>query len=78
MKLFGQRHRRQTAGAVAGVDAGLFDVLHDAADDDTSCRRRWRPHPVRGVVEKFVDQDRVLAGGLEGFFDAFSQASPSL
>ena len=35
----GERVRRQRAGAVAGVDAGLLDVLHDAADDDARRRR---------------------------------------
>ena len=29
-----ERVRRQDAGAVAGVDAGLLDVLHDARDPD--------------------------------------------
>ena len=31
--LFRQRIRRQRAGAVAGVNAGFLDVLHDADDD---------------------------------------------
>ena len=37
-----ERVRRQHAGAVARVDAGLLDVLHDAADPDVARRRRAR------------------------------------
>ena len=33
-----QLERRHDAGAVAGMDAGLLDVLHDAADDDGAGR----------------------------------------
>ena len=40
--LGGERVGRQRAGAVAGVDAGLLDVLHDAGDEDVACRRRGR------------------------------------
>ena len=42
--------RRQRAGAVAGMDAGLLDVLHDAADDDALAvgrSRRRRPRSRR-------------------------------
>ncbi len=46
----GQRVRRQHARGVAGVDAGLLDVLHDAADPD-----------VGAVAERVdVDLDRLL------------------
>ena len=34
----GDAVRRHDARAVAGVDAGLLDVLHDAADDDGAGR----------------------------------------
>ena len=44
-----ERHRRQRAGRVAGVDAGLLDVLHDPAEVHLGRRRtarrrrsRWR------------------------------------
>ena len=37
-----ERHRRQHAGRVAGVDAGLLDVLHDPAEVHLRRRRRAR------------------------------------
>ena len=53
--LLAERVRRQHAGAVAGVDAGLLDVLHDAAD----------PH-LGAVAEGVdVDLDRVLEEPVE-------------
>ena len=50
-----ERVRRQHAGAVAGVDAGLLDVLHDPADPD-----------VLAVAQRVdVDLDRVLEEAVE-------------
>ena len=50
-----ERVRRQHAGRVAGVDAGLLDVLHDAADPD-----------VLAVADRVdVDLDRVLEEAVE-------------
>ena len=40
--LLGHHERRHDARAVARVDAGLLDVLHDAADDDGARSRRRR------------------------------------
>ncbi len=37
-----EAHRRQGAAGVAGVDAGLLEVLHDAADVQLRRRRRAR------------------------------------
>ncbi len=37
-----ERMRRQRAGAVAGMDAGLLDVLHDAGDEHIVRRRPGR------------------------------------
>ena len=34
-----QAVRRNRAGRIAGVNAGLFDVLHDAGDDHVAGRR---------------------------------------
>ena len=46
----GERLRREHARRVAGVDAGLFHVLHDGRDED-----------VLAVAERIdVDLDRVL------------------
>ena len=53
--------RRDDAGAVAGVDAGLLDVLHDAADDDGAGRVGDRVDvELDGVLEELVDQDRMV------------------
>ena len=50
-----ERVRRQHAGRVAGVDAGLLDVLHDPADPD-----------VLAVADRVdVDLDRVLQEAVE-------------
>ena len=50
-----ERVRRQHAGRVAGVDAGLLDVLHDPADPD-----------VLAVADRVdVDLDRVLEEAVE-------------
>ena len=42
-----QRIGRQRAGGVAGMDAGLLDMLHDAGDEDVLVRRRARRHRPR-------------------------------
>ena len=53
--LLAERVRRQHAGRVARVDAGLLDVLHDAADPD-----------VLAVADRVdVDLDRVLQEAVE-------------
>ena len=66
--LLAERVRRQHAGAVAGVHAGLLDVLHDPADPHLAARRtarrrrpRWRsPGSGRGRSR------RALAGRPRG------------
>ncbi len=62
-EVIAQGIRRKNAGAVPGMDPRLFDMLHDAADDD--------PLPVGdgihihfdGLLQELVDQDRPLGGG---------------
>src|SRR5439155_23904660 len=50
-----ERMWRQHAGAVAGVDPGLLDVLHDPADPD-----------VLAVAQRVdIDLDRVLQEAVE-------------
>src|SRR5690606_40407489 len=50
-----ERVRWQHAGRVAGVDAGLLDVLHDAADPD-----------VVAIAERVdIDFDRVFEEAVE-------------
>ncbi len=57
----GADERRHHARAVAGMNARLFDVLHDAADDDRSCGVRDGIHvELEGVLEELVDEDRML------------------
>ena len=63
----GHHERRHDAGAVAGVDAGFLDVLHDAADDH---RARRVGHAVdvelEGVLEEAIDQHRTVMGDIHG------------
>ena len=50
--------RGQRAGRVAGVDAGLLDVLHDAAEVELVAVVERVDVDLDGVVEEAVDQDR--------------------
>lgn len=52
------------------MDAGFFDVLHDAADDDDLAVGDCVDVEFGGVVEEFVDEDGVLAGCFDGAGDA--------
>ncbi len=48
------------------MDAGLFDVLHDAADDgDLAVADGVHVH-FDGVFQEFVDEDGMIRGGLQG------------
>ena len=55
-----QRHRRQRARRVAGVDAGLLDVLHDPADVDLGAVAQRVDVDLDRVLEEAVDEHRVL------------------
>ena len=55
-----ERHRRQGAGRVAGVDAGLLDVLHDPAEVHLLAVVERVDVDLDRVVEEPVDEDRVL------------------
>ncbi len=55
--LLAERVRRQHAGAVAGVHAGLLDVLHDAADPDVAAVAQGVDVDLGGVLEKAVQKD---------------------
>ncbi len=58
---------RDDAGAVAGVDAGLLDVLHHAADDDRAgVVRDAVDVELLGSLEKAVDQDRPVVRHVDG------------
>ena len=54
------------AGGVAGVDAGLFDVLHDRADDGGFAVGDAIDVDLGGVVEESIHQDRALGRGGDG------------
>ena len=57
---------RHDAGAVARVDAGLLDVLHDAADDDRARRIGHRIDvELEGVLEKAIDQHRPVVRDID-------------
>ena len=70
----GQRMGRQDHRRVAGVDAGEFDVLEDAADDDGALVRVIEVADVRdaihvhlgGVLQVLVHQHGAFGGGLDG------------
>ena len=60
---------RQHAGGVAGVDAGLLDVLHDAADVQVRAVEEGVDVDLDGVLEEAVHQHRVVLGDLGGVGD---------
>ena len=55
-----ERMRRQRAGAVAGMDAGFFDVLHDADNDGVLAVGEAVDIDFDGVGKVAVDQQRAL------------------
>ncbi len=62
----GERDRREHAGGVAGVDAGLFDVLHDAGDDDVGSVAEGVHVYFGRVFEEVVDEDGALLRIFDG------------
>ena len=64
---------RQRAGRVAGVDAGLLDVLHHATEIELAAVVERVDVDLHGVVEELVDQHRVLRGDLGGPVDVGGQ-----
>ena len=59
-QVLGDIDRRQHAGRVAGVDAGLFDVLHDAADDHVLAVGDGVYINLGRRLEEVIDQHRPL------------------
>ena len=58
---FGHHERRHDAGAVTRVDAGLLDVLHDAADDHRTCGvRDGVDVELERILEEPVDEHRPI------------------
>src|SRR5690606_2186222 len=67
LDVLGQRVRRQRAGRVTGVHAGLFDVLHDRADHHGfAVADRVHVH-FDGAVEEAIEQHRAVVGHLHSF-----------
>src|SRR5579872_138212 len=63
-----QRMGRNCAGGVAGVHAGFLDVLHDARDEHVLGAIADRIDvDLDGVMQKAVDQDRIVAGNAKEF-----------
>ena len=60
-RLIGGHH----AGRVAGVDAGLLDVLHDPGDADRLAVAERVDVDLDRVLEEAVEQQRVLLVGLD-------------
>ena len=66
------------AGAVAGVDAGLFDVLHDGTDDGRfAVAEMTIDIDLGGVFEEAVDEDGMGLGD-DGFVRGVGVAGGSL
>ena len=66
-------HRRQRACGVAGVDTGLFDVLHDPAEVQILPVEQGIDVDLDGFVEELVDEHGVLGAGLGGPLDVVGQ-----
>ena len=60
MRLAAERVRRQHAGRVARVDAGLLDVLHDPADPDVLAVAQRVDVDLDRVLHEAVEEDRAL------------------
>src|SRR5699024_5469068 len=72
--LLPQRHRWQRTGGVTGVDTGLLNVLHHAAEVDVLAIAESVDIDLDGGIQEAVDQDRVLVSDLRGARDVVTQA----
>ena len=71
-----QREGRQRAGAVAGVHAGLLDVLHHAGHEHRLAVAERVDVHLGGAAEVLVDQHRAVAGDLHGRRGCSGRAAP--
>ena len=69
-----QRDRRQDARGVAGMDAGLFDVLHHPAEVQLFAVVEGVDVDLYGVLQEAVHQHRMLRCHLGGMGDVPGQA----
>ena len=67
--------RRDHGGGIAGVDAGLLDVLHHAGDDDVLTVGDRVDVELDGVFEEPVDQDGMAGRRFHGVADVLAQVS---
>src|SRR5204862_2019500 len=58
----------QHTGGIAGVDAGFFDVLHNAGDDHVLAVGERVDIDLGGFFQKMIDENGALLGVLDGFF----------
>ena len=68
-----QRVGRQRTGTVARVDAGLFDVLHDARDMDVIAVTQGVNVKLGRAGQIAVEQNGAIAGNHNGLFDVAFQ-----
>ena len=66
-------HGWEGAGGVAGVDAGFFDVFHDAGEVDVGAVAEGVDVDFDGVVEEAVDEDGVVGGDFGGSLDVVGE-----
>src|SRR5690606_40522311 len=66
LHLFAQAERRQRAARIARMDAGLLDVLHDAADDDLAAVADRVDVDLDREVEEAVEQHGALVRYADG------------
>ena len=71
--LFRNGDGRDEAGGVAGVDAGLLDVLHDGGNKSFLAVADGVGFRLGRVLKELVDEDDVLAGGLQGIVHVLDQ-----
>jgi len=65
--LLGDQIRRQHAGTVAGVDAGVLDVLHHPADDAARPVRERVDIGLESILEERIDEHRMPRRHPHGF-----------
>ena len=64
--LGGKRDARQHAGAVAAVDSGLLDMLHDASDDALLAVGKAVDIDLGGILQEAVHENRALGTDFYG------------
>ena len=63
---FGNLHRRDHTGGISGVDAGLFNMLHNRRNKGVGAVRNSVCLAFQGVLKKLVHKDRALRRYVDG------------